>query len=104
MAPPPIDDRILIQQGSFIFSAVPGPDAAADRSQTSLALEITRHQVSRLFVDTPGRGRYAKSPVIIFKIPSRVKPELRNFLAGRLGYTMELMFPDLAGFARARRA
>ncbi|WP_433793918.1 FRG domain-containing protein [Actinoplanes sp. CA-252034] len=102
--PPPVDDRIRVQQGSFIFSAVPGPGSAADRSKTSLALEITKHKASRLFVDTPGKGKYAKSPVIIFKIPSAVKSELRNFLAGRLGYTIELMFPDLPGFARARKA
>lgn len=101
---PPVDFRIRAQQGAFLFSAVPGPAVRADRSLTSLALEVTPFRASRLFAPRPGSGRYPKSPVVIFRVPARIKVRLRQFLAGRLGYTAEVMYPDLAGFARARRA
>lgn len=98
--PPPVEERIKAQHGAFIFSAVPG----TVHKQTSLNLELKKYQVDRLFSAQPKAGRYAKRPVVVFRIPGEAKSTIRDFLRVYLGYTPETMFPDLPGFARARRA
>jgi len=98
--PPPLDQRMRAQQAAFLLSAVPDPITP----QTSLDLEFKQQNAARLFDDTPGQGRFAKRAVVIFRVPPRVKRQLRDFLTRRLGFDVETLYPDLAGFARARRA
>lgn len=104
--PPPVDPRIRAQQGAFILSRVPPVTTSnkRDRERTSLALGFPKFNASRYFEKSPGSGRFPDSPVIIFRIPAAAKPSLRQFLTGPLGYTPDVLYPDIAGFARARRA
>lgn len=98
--PPPLDQRMRAQQAAFLLSAVPDPVTPP----TSLDLTFPRQRADRLFEKAPGSGRYAKRAVVIFRIPADVKKDLRAFLTKRLGYDLESLYPDLSGFARARRA
>ena len=102
--PPAVDPRISAQQAAFLFSAIPGRDMKADTSLTTLALEFTDFNANRLFSARPGRGRLPVSPVVIIRIPHHVKRDLRKFLQTRLGYTSDVIYPDLAGFALSRGA
>lgn len=104
--PPLVDPRIRAQQGAFIFSKV-FPDTTGSpitRDLTTLGVELTSYDADRLFKDSPGSGRYPKSPVVIFQIPAGAKPEFRAFLTGAIGYTPDVIYPDLAGFTRSRGA
>lgn len=98
--PPPIEQRIRAQQAVFILGAVPSPVTEL----SSLNVTVPDRRADRLFDPQPGSGRYAKRPVFVLRIPAEVKPDLRRFLTARLGMDAVSMYPDLAGFARARRA
>lgn len=91
--PPPVEDRIRVQQGAFIFSGVPDPLP----TQTSLALELTSWSEATT-------GSTSDRPLVAFRIPADAKPRLRTFLATLLGYDAESLYPDLPGYANARRA
>lgn len=98
--PPPIEPRILVQQAAFLAGPVPEP--VADRASVSLV--FPNADAGRLFTSNPGSGRYAKNAAWVFRVPGRVKPALRSFLADRLRIDAAWIYPDLAGFAKARRA
>lgn len=98
--PPPIEPRILVQQAAFL--AGPVPDPIPDRA--SVGLHFPKADAGRLFTDYPGSGRYAKNAAWVFRIPAQVKPKLRSFLTDRLRIDAAWIYPDLAGFAKARRA
>lgn len=102
--PPPLEQRIRAQQGSFVFSRVP-PGAASYLPFTSLELEPVELEVlaSRLDPTTgrlrsPSAGRRA---LIRFVIPAEAKLAIRADLATFYGQDDETIYPDLAGFARA---
>lgn len=98
--PPPVEQRIRAQQAVFILGKVPAPVT----EMSSLDVKIMNRRADRLFVDNPGSGRYAKRPLFVLRVQAGVKQQLRRFLTGRLGMDAVSMYPDLAGFARARRA
>lgn len=97
-----VDARIRAQSGKFLASAVPAK--REDRKNTSLALKFVNSNASRLFSDTPGHGRYAASPTIVFELSYDLKVAIKKFLERVVGMSAITVYPDLAGFARANSA
>lgn len=95
--PPPVEVRIRAQQGAFIFGRVPDPVPA----QTCLDLGIDRWLDAE---PDPFPSPTNRPPFGVFRIPAEAKPRLREFLDRLLGYNAETLYPDLAGYAQARRA
>lgn len=95
--PPPVEERIRVQQGAFILSPVPDPVPA----ETSLALHLADWPG---LSSGPGGDPLTSPPLGVFRIPAAIKPRLREFLRTLLGYDAESLYPDLPGYARARRA
>lgn len=99
--PSPVDVRIRAQQGAFIFSTIPSESRL--RNLTTLNLDFPNFQAARLFEENLGRGRTVEqNPTFILRLPHSMKPLLRLFLAKRLGFGPDVMYPDLPGFARSR--
>lgn len=105
--PPPVEARIRAQQGAFIFGRVPDPVP----SQTCLDLGIeqwlgSEHDSASVGNADPAAVRESgqRPPFGVFRIPAEAKPRLREFLDRLLGYNAETLYPDLAGYAQARRA
>jgi hypothetical protein len=105
--PRPVDVRIQVQRGAFVFGPVPSD--ADTRGATSLPLRLSgaapgrgRPVVGRADVfGVRGRGRPPIPSVLALRIPQHTKQRLLRILETSYGYTAETIYPDLGGFALA---
>jgi hypothetical protein len=105
--PRPVDARIQVQRGAFVFGPVPAEPET--RAATSIPLRVgdpqaARHRVivGRQQVFGPrGRGRPLIPSVLAIRIPSHTKRRLLRILETAYGYSAETIYPDIDGFSLA---
>ena len=109
--PPPLEQRIRAQQGSFIFSRMPPPSPQSVAADRNTSLDLEPFDLESAFDEWsttfPPRQKYApkrKAKLVVFKIPFAYKMRIRAELARFYGQDDETVYPDLPGFARAWKA
>lgn len=102
--PPPLEERIRAQLGSFVFSRTTTVSGPSGDVLTSLDLQprelddLKEGLATRLAATVPAPRR---RPLIVFIIPSSSKRAIRDELATFYGQDERTIYPDLPGFARA---
>ncbi len=99
--PRPVDVRIQVQRGAFVFGLV--PDAIAIRRDTSVPIRIPDWTASKrqAVFGARTRGRPILPTILALRIPKHTKKRLRDILELSYGYTEETIYPDIDGFSRA---
>ncbi|MBS1836080.1 MAG: FRG domain-containing protein [Actinobacteria bacterium] len=99
--PEPLDARIQVQRGAFVFGRV--PDDGGTRTATSMPIRLpdwTAVQRRAVF-GVRGRGRPTIPSILAVRIPKHTKQRLLALLERSYGYTEETIYPDIDGFSRA---
>ena len=99
--PKPIDVRIQVQRGAFVFGRT--PDNRVTREATSVPIRLPSWTVAQrkaVFGDR-GPGRPVVPSILALRIPQHTKRRLLAILERSYGYTGEAIYPDLDGFSRA---
>lgn len=107
IATPPIDPRIAAQRGEFMFSTSPLPEAEAPecelftvtRPATWSAAKLRKTMGNEQLTTERGRIQTQYPNLMGIRIPSEVKPSLREMLKNHFGFTRETIYPDWAGLA-----
>lgn len=100
--PEPLDARIQVQRGAFVFGRV--PDDSATRAAASVPINVPVWTVTnrKEVFGTRGPGRPKVPSILALRIPQNAKRRLLAILESSYGYTSESIFPDIDGFSRAR--
>lgn len=104
---PYLNERMKAQRGQFLVGQLPTNADVAEWSSLDLSLLPSKAEeearIGRLLEPIPGRppAKGDRPPLIIFRIPPKVRAALRTQLAERFAYTTETIYPDLNGFALA---
>jgi hypothetical protein len=99
--PKPVDARIQVQRGAFVFGRV--PDDHVTREATSVPVRLpswTAADRKAVFGDR-GPGRPVVPSILALRIPKHTKRRLLAILERSYGYTGETIYPDIDGFSRA---
>lgn len=99
--PKPIDVRIQVQRGAFVFGRVPDDQTIRDAISVPIRLPSwTTAQRKEVFGDR-GPGRPVVPSILALRIPQHTKRRLLTILERSYGYTGETIYPDIDGFSRA---
>lgn len=102
-----LNERMKAQRGQFVAGRLPTNADVSRWSSLDVKLLDSKAEeearIRRLLEPTPGRppAKGDRPPIIIFRIPPKVRAALRMQLAERFAYTTETIYPDLNGFALA---
>jgi hypothetical protein len=101
-----LNERMKAQRGQFLAGRLPSDTDVAEWSSLDITLKTRAEEearIGRLLEPTRGAPPSGgdRPPLIVFRIPPRIRGALRTQLAERFGYTTETIYPDLNGFALA---
>lgn len=89
--PPDISERLRIQRGSFILGSARSHPAVTIDLDAETGTGWLAKRVNSL--GRPGKPAEALTDVAVFRIPPRLKAELRGWLEERAGLTLDVVFP-----------
>lgn len=106
--PKPVDARIQVQRGAFVFGPVPSDEKIRKATSVPIRLrdqhpkerkEVVESRQAVFGQRTPGRPVIPS--ILAIRIPIHTKKRVLKLLERSFGYTDETIYPDLDGFSMA---
>lgn len=100
--PPPLNERMRMQRGGFIFCKVPEELDLNRRNSISINLRPDRlwtaDKLQKVFGEKQKGAKVRLPPITAIEVPAKLKSDLRTYLAKSFGFTRASVYPDLFGF------